>query len=84
MRRLIFVVAAMLSAACARAHKPIPAPLALMKPASTCDAATSPVVVVDGAVQPSTCGTTNTASAPKCDSTGPIYVVDGVRTCAKP
>ena len=79
MTRLAFVALAVALAACASAP---------VKPAVTAVAsaptASCPLYIVDGVVQPSTCAVTKKAEPVKCDDTGPLYVVDGVKSCAKP
>jgi hypothetical protein len=84
MRRLMLAAFAVSITGCLSAHnKRAVAPITpvAQSPATSC---ASPLFVVDGVVQPSTCGTAKEAKLPKCDSTTPIYVVDGVAMCEKP
>ena len=79
-------VAATILAACA--HVPSTRSItAQATPASArvCSAATGPVIMVDGVVQPPSCDAgTSRASVVSCGAGTPIYVVDGVTTCRKP
>ena len=84
MKRLILAVAAVVLTGCIHtrstqitAHRPSVA-------VATCNPATAPLIIVDGVVQPSTCSAPKTESPRECAASAPVYVVDGVRTCAKP
>ena len=86
MRQITLAVAATILAACA--HVPSARSTTQQEaPASArvCSAATGPVIVVDGVVQPPSCDAgPSRSSAFSCGASTPIYVVDGVRTCGKP
>jgi hypothetical protein len=85
MRQIALAVAATVLAACAH----VPSAQSAVgqsapAPARGCSAATGPVIVVDGVVQPPTCDAGASTSNTSCRAGAPIYVVDGVRTCGKP
>lgn len=84
MRHLILAVAPVLLAACAPAQTKQIAAQSVPAPAPACGTAAGPLLVVDGAVQSSACSAATTESAPTCAPAAPIYVVDGVRSCARP
>jgi hypothetical protein len=84
MTRLVLVVAAISLAACTHARTNQTGAQIVRTPAPACETAASPLIVIDGVVQPPACAAAKQEAAPKCDSAAPIYVVDGVRACVKP
>ena len=80
MSRLPFVALAVALAACASAPARQVATIAASPGAPSC-----PVYVVDGVFQSSTCAPSKKTEPAKCDTNGPMYVVDGVVVgCARP
>ena len=84
MYRLVFVAVPIVLIGCAQAHTKQISPQLAQTKAPACDVAGSPVIVVDGVVQRSSCAAPKTEEAQSCDSKAPLYVIDGVRTCGKP
>ena len=75
MRTLAIVAAVLVVTACAHART-VPATQPTPKDVAQCDAS-SPLLIIDGVVQSSSCAPQ--ASAPReCGSVTPLYVVDGL------
>jgi hypothetical protein len=53
-------------------------------PPSSCPSGRDPLLIIDGVVQQTTCGAAKQLQRPRCDASGPLYVIDGLVTCLKP
>lgn len=84
MRYLSLAVAACVLAACGAPHTKQVVAQVEPTPAGACAAGANPLLVVDGVVQATSCGRSKAETTLQCRADGPLYVIDGVKTCTRP